>query len=664
MIFPENPVDGQSFLSPDGTLYTYEAMLRTWIQTLTGRIPLQTATTRTSGALSASDYRKLSRMLVPPPQSTLTVGDCTYDRGFIQLEAGDDNIVIKSKVSTQNIDEFGDNISQDYDFRIHSHTYGIDFSLNLESFLAEVAALGNFVFNGPDGPVGDVGPVGPAGQPSIFSGIPGDTGPPGKGTPCTYSVTPESYSASPNDGLSTVLTSAKLITDPKDSSKKVLSFTRQAVGAKAAQELVTSSSQSPWILAFDNSTGSNKINYVDIDQMLDSIYNHFVAQVLNLKTSYEAVVTAWVKNMSDMFDSQKAALGCALERCISLTKNVDNRQHMESVAAAALGKAKITLHNKDDSKAAKVKGTKSLQDIGFGFTPGCSGTDTFPETPKYGTSSGTTFNSVAGGLPPGSTNINDGGGINVAFAAQDAGGEPQRDIISYPVNIDVAYSNSVLTSVKTELPKGKYEATIKVAKSKVGKAFRSNVRFTYMLNNRKRYSSFLYKGEFTDPIDCRDVYEGLAVSFEHDGGVAEWWLPVEPGLLSSGKISIEVVPEKVFDIQKVMVGFCTMPFADAKKHERSWKNLSCDGCIVNMMGQDYAIISIDNDECECYNIFKPLGRVAFAFPTFNGIKLLLTGDFNFKFDEAINTVVKGMIKDGKMYRLTGNVDFDVVLFPS
>jgi hypothetical protein len=82
------------------------------------------------------------------------------------------------------------------------------------------------------------------------------------------------------------------------------------------------------------------------------------------------------------------------------------------------------------------------------------------------------------------------------------------------------------------------------------------------------------------------------------------------------------------------------------------------------MGQDYAIISIDDASCECYNIFKPFGKVAFAFPTFNGIKLLLTGDFNFKYDESINSVVKDMIKKGEMYRLTGNAQFDAVLFPS
>lgn len=664
MIFPEYPTDGQSFLSPDGTLYTYEATLRTWIQTLTGRIPLQTATNRTSGALSASDYRKLSRMLIPPPQSTLTVGDCVYDRGFIQLESGDDNLVIKSKLNAQNIDEFGDNISQDFDFKIHSFTYGIDFSIDLESFLAEMTALGSVEFFGPAGPNGDIGPVGPAGQPSILSGPPGDTGLPGKGVPCIYSATQETYSASPNIGLNTVLTGAKLITDPLDENKKVLSFTRQAVGALAAQQLATASSQSPWILAFDTSTGSNKINYVDIDQMLDSIFSHFTTQVTALKASYEAVVTAWVKNMSDMFDTQKAALGCALEKCISLTKNVDNRRHMESVAASALGKSKITLHNKDDADASKVKGTKSLQELGHSFTPACAGTDTFPTAPVYGTSSGTTFSSSIGGLPPVNTGIvtrPDGvGGFEIrALAAEKA-----TSSISYPVNIDAAYSNSVLTSVKIELPNGKYEASIRVAKSKVGKTFRSNVRFTYMSNSRKKYSSFLYKGEFTDPADSRDVYEGLAVSFKHDGGVTEWWLPIEPGLISSGHVSIEIVPEQVIDIQTVVAGYCTMPYADAKKHEKSWKKLDCDGCIVNLMGQDYAIISIDDASCECYNIFKPFGKVAFAFPTFNGIKLLLTGDFNFKYDESINSVVKDMIKKGEMYRLTGNAQFDAVLFPS
>jgi hypothetical protein len=213
-----------------------------------------------------------------------------------------------------------------------------------------------------------------------------------------------------------------------------------------------------------------------------------------------------------------------------------------------------------------------------------------------------------------------------------------------------------------ELPAGSYSAVIKSVNARVGNKYRADVQFAYMVHNRKKYSSFLHKGEFSDVSDAKDVYEGLAVSFEHGGGITEWWLPAEPGTLASGLISIAISERRVLTPHSVTVGYCTMPLAVVVVHENRWKLQDCDGCVLNLFGQDFAVVSVPSD-ADCYEMFKSFGKVGFAFPTFDGVKLLVNSDLKFKFDKSVSDRAIGLIRDGKFFRKTGNVNFDVVLFP-
>jgi hypothetical protein len=158
------------------------------------------------------------------------------------------------------------------------------------------------------------------------------------------------------------------------------------------------------------------------------------------------------------------------------------------------------------------------------------------------------------------------------------------------------------------------------------------------------------------------VYEGLAVSFSHSGGTTEWWLSIEPGLMATGVVSIAVAQEEVFAAQGAMVGYCTMSLQDVGAHQNAWQNQDCDGCVINMLGQDYAVIAIDSGN-ECYKMFRQYGRVAFAFPTFNGVKLLSKDrEMVFKYEQSVSAKALGLINTGKYFRLVGKPDFDVVLF--
>ena len=1143
MIFPENPSDGQVFEVDNGVIFVYDSSISSWTQVSTGRVPIQLATGSDDGAMSYVDFNKLIGLVVPPPQSTLAADDCgvVFRNGVVGLQSVDDYVKIESSLKTGNIDEFGDSISKDLPFKIHDFTYGLDFNLDLPKFINDMSAFNRVKFRGPKGRQGPVGDVGPDGESFVYTGPKGNKGVQGDSLEVRFNVFQEPFPVAPSVGLNMVLVDAEIVPDNSDPTKRRILFHRKVVGTNdPAKVLSFNSGSSPWLIALDqNSSASQLVYYVDIDPIMDTIYNTFIGQVDALKASYETIVQKYVGLMSAKFDQQKDALCCALEKCVSLTKNVDARQHMESVAAAALGKASIKIRGRKDSTATQISGTNNLQaldlydscwytgtgtfpgsgplnpivepsaspegpilssivpsfgggcncgsttftgdvtaiasaaiadanaalakyaiDTGtkpivfsesdladgnpltssytvpgcgsfslslvtltyvvsisdingtltnyilgqvFGFIgqisgagpysaasnwgvttgssvailvsgtttgsipvqsvcnpvpgggssgsgggvcncasfteswdnseitskllelgnqymrdrgitpeftledrdtyldgtpvsdqvsftyPGCppegfvpswpgydssfrikavdnngiesgiyilggnvGGQSTIDPDPNYqyilnaqilvGGGVGRVFsasepvnapsinfnpcNPIGGGFPSSSATGGGGGGggggtlpgdnggaiktsykdcvkalldiINqqlldngwpsdfkvelptnagafVVDGSRDGNGAPRinswggslsvngqpttapdgsivngasititialdtanpgdpyvyydpngnsamingtitgtwtdavdgsvrtqpitgaftdckpdttidfppqaatrisepKTIDIIPVHIDAAINNSILSSVKLNLPEGDYDAKIIIGRAKANDAYRDNVKFTYKVNGKKKSTEFQYRGEFNNQEDAQDVYEGLTASFSHSGGQTEWWLPAEPGSLCEGTIDIEVtaLAEEYAIIQ---AGNCSMANSKIKWYEKAWQKKECCGCVLNHNGQDYIIISksLENDKTcgggevitePCINVFLRMGHPALAFPTFDGQHFIVGTDVMFKFDAEIDKELRRKIQSGETVQKVGNQSFDLVLMP-
>ncbi len=358
--FPASPTHGMIFQQQSGCLFQYDAVMNSWVSIASSDIILPLATDLTPGAMSASDLQKLNRLVVPPLQSTIIGNDCVapFKSGAIGLSSGDRFVDVSGKVDIRNIDELGDNINKSLPYHIHQHTYGFDFTLDLPSLLAELKRRGQFKGIGPTGDLGPAGDDGDGGVNGVLSGPAGLKGEQGNAPECELNIEPEPILAQVRQGLKKGLVAARVV-DLED-DKYVIQFDRQDIGIanNAAAKFNVSSQESTWVLAVTSLAGASQpVYYVDVEPIMETVYQKFLQEVDLLKKGYEDIVKFWVQTMSDMFDEQKSALCCALEFCMSKTKTTQVRQHMESVAAAALPDARIQINPKNSSEAVKLSST-------------------------------------------------------------------------------------------------------------------------------------------------------------------------------------------------------------------------------------------------------------------------------------------------------------------
>jgi hypothetical protein len=367
--FPIDPVHGETFEVQQGVFYQYDATIRSWVKMASNSIMLPLATHVIDGAMSATDLKKLNRLMIPPPKSSITGNDCytPFERGLVALTSADDLINVEGSVSIQNIDEYGDHISKTVPFQIHQHTYGFDFNLDLDNPVSELLYRKQLKITGPTGPRGDKGPTGDAGQDAVLSGPQGAQGDQGTSPPCSMTIQTEVVQTKVKQGLKRALTDARLVINPEDSMKYTLELDRQTVGATGSSAALFNIRQqkSSWVLAVTSTAGvAQQVYYIDVDPIINSIHAKFLDEVNRLKTGYETITQFWVQTMSDLFDEQKASLCCALEFCQSKTNSDSLRQHMESVAASALPDAQIVINERGGPGQEYVSGTAMWPSIG------------------------------------------------------------------------------------------------------------------------------------------------------------------------------------------------------------------------------------------------------------------------------------------------------------
>lgn len=399
--FPTHPTHGMIVDVGDGVFFRYDSSIVSWIRISSNTVATQVATNISNGLMSAADFKKLNRLLLSPPNSSIIGNDCVspFTSGNISFESGDNFIDVNSNVDIKNIDQYGQTINLSMPFQIHAHTYGIDFSIDLPQLVDELKKRNQYNVVGRDGDIGDVGDVGEDGLSFVLAGPPGDAGPDGGAPNCGLSIQSEPIQIEPINGLSKALVNVKVVVDSIDKSRYKLVFDRQSIGSsdRAADRFIVDGEISPWVLAVAPDVGSNSVDdvtvassecgysqvnslqlyHIDIEAIVEAIRNEFINEVNALKAGYEFIVSNWLQTMSDLFDAQKAALCCALQSCMSVTKNAELRRHMESVAASAAGDANIALHGRDDREAVSLSSTRSLTPIGGPDL--CAGGPRFPQ---------------------------------------------------------------------------------------------------------------------------------------------------------------------------------------------------------------------------------------------------------------------------------------------
>ncbi len=707
VLFPDNPTHGMLFEQKNGVIYQYDASVKSWLKLSSDNITLPLATPIRDGLMSSDDYRKLNRLVIPPPTSSLIGTDCiaAYKRGVISLYNGDEFISVNGQVDVQNIDQFGDHISEEVPFQIHQHVYGFDFTLDVQQLIQELEKRGQVRLVGDTGTKGDAGEAGDPGLNRILSGPPGDNGQDGTTPSCPLSIEQEPVQAQPRHGLKRALSGVRVVPDTINDMNYSLEFDRQVVGSEdgSASQFRIKQVNSTWVLAIsaltDDSTteaidcgnpGERRnqfytLFYVDIEPILDTIRAKYESEVERLKNGYQDIVTFWIQTMSDMFDEQKDALCCALENCISGTKSIHTREHMENVAALALGKAKINLHGRHSKQAVELSSTRLLHELGGPDL--CKGGPAFPQNPVAG-SPATSANTIAAKLT--ST------GMPILL------------------DIDPLVNSAISIAKQVELPSGNYVATIQQATAQVNNMHRSNVKIRFVSGGERKTIQFLDKGAFASLTDAQAAYEGLSVSFNHDGGIVELFLPSIQPRQASGKISILIDTEvkniieksqniKLQELQELQkpqkpqefkprskseeINQCQMAISHLAWYENGWMSGRCCGLVVNISGQDYIIIkrSIGAEEncgggesleTPCIAKFNHVyGHPAFAWPTFDGRTFapLPSSEFvTFQYDKALNELVANKILKLEYNNGVGNPNgvrhlsyqLMTVLFPS
>jgi hypothetical protein len=354
--FPANPVHGMLFELNKGSIYQYDSATNSWSKIVTNSIPPPVVSDVLDGSMLSEDFKKLNRLVIPPPKSTIIGTDCvgSFSSGTIGLY-GDDYIDVQGQVELRNIDSEGNVLSKLFPFHTHQHTYTFDFLLNMQRLIDELEIRNQVNFCGPTGDEGRKGSTGGKGDSISFTGPTGPKGPQGDSLPCILTASRDPLALELKPEAKKVIVGATVEINPLDKTKYDLILQRQAVGSDdPADKLNINDIPSSWILAVPNISGQpQSVSYVDIDPLLEAVRQKFLVEIQQLKQGYEGIANGWLQTMSDLFDEQKAALCCALEFCMSRTKNIDMRQHMESVAGAAVPFAKIALNPRDEDAAAK-----------------------------------------------------------------------------------------------------------------------------------------------------------------------------------------------------------------------------------------------------------------------------------------------------------------------
>lgn len=652
--FPANPGNGDIFELAPGLVYQYDASINSWVAIVSSDIILPVATTIKPGAMSAADYKKLNRLVLPPPFSTLSAPGCVtaFQTGALTL-SGDDFVTVAGNLDLHGVDSLGDAAVEQFPFHIHQHTYGFDFKVDIENLITELESRDQFNIRGAAGEQGAAGERGEEGESNVATGPRGALGSPGIAPPCPYAAEVEPLAVELKSGVRQALVDARVVVDPDDDTKFTLQFDRQTIGLAdaSAYKFNVRQQDSAWVLAVRSAAGTQPLYHINLAPIIAAVREKYLSELQRLKAGYEDVTQFWVQTMSDLFDEQKSALCCALEFCQSKTKNTQLRQHLELTAATIAGVGKIVINERGSAEAQSSSGSGMLDD-----------------------------------LPSGSDLC-----ASAASAAQQL--KAQKFNVFEPVTVVLDPLTHVRpeNGVKLDLAAGEYTVTVVDMSVQINKKHFMPVGIQYQTPDKPKSVKFLNKGHFDSLVDAKKAYDGLTVSFTHMGGQVALSFNMFPTQKVSGSLTLSVsgTPSSV-SIQPVRETVipqrisCTMSKAKLEWYLRGWEAGRCCGCVINVGGQDYMVmkrsIGLDescgggeNVDAPCIAELVGIGHPAIAWPTLDGVNPVPITDeiITFLYDQAINATAAELISTHNYKRPNGaqatprhlTTNLNLILFP-
>jgi len=640
--FPINPKNGDIFEYKKGLIFQYDMSVNSWLPLTVNSLAIDLATVSKSGAMSHIDLRKLNRLVLPFPQASITSEDCdtTFETGSIDLKSADKFIQLDGNVEIRNIDEFGENITTTEAYHIHQNTYGFDFRMELSNLMAELISRNQITLRGATGEKGDVGDEGDKGISFVMAGPKGYKGETGDIIECNVEIESEPIPMDPLYRMSKAFVAARVIDHPTDNRKFKLELDRQTIGLanRAATQFNIGGFGSFWIMAVASSGGAPQYVYhIDVEPLIESIHNKFLQQMELLKSGYESIVKHWVQTMSDMFDEQKAALCCALENCISKTKNTDLRQHMENVAASAIPDAKIKIRPNGNNTDKKV-------------IPGTARTK--------GKDCSTTEEAQA---------------VQIESPFMQ---NQQLSLLKVEANQHTINKKNAL---RTYLQPGKYHAIINNTDAKINNIYGHPIKIIYSKNNKETSATFLDKGQYTQLKDAKSAYEGLSLSFIHDGGDVYLYYPKVTVMSTSGSTDVEfikindITPKDEYDPSLILNAksqddyfISKFTVEDLNNYTIAYNNKKGVAISMEISGQEYILL---RKKMKAAGILKFANNYksipAIALPTFDGKNLLpVESDIDYCYNINHSQAVINNINNKRYKLIYGNPsNITYVLFP-
>lgn len=612
---PVNPEPGMVVQINEGLYVQYDAGTQSWLKVIiTGALGL--ATTFRDGTMAATDFKKLNRMLMPPPTSTIKGADCSSKlkpgAGNISLTGQSFMTISGESMITNMAGSIG---TKNIEKRIHQNTSAFDFDLDIDNLVQYLVDIGKITL-GERGPAGDKGDTGPKGDPGSAGGVVIKTGPrgiqgdPGGNVPCTVSIETENFDAKLMPGSNKVAVDARF---SKVGNDYVLVVDRKtATTSEGTDVLNVKTTKSPWLLAVANPDGgAQDIYYIDVDDITNAIYDKYLLEVERLKKSYEAVVEFWLKTMSTMFDEQKQALCCAIEYCESQIKNAEARRHLETISASIADKdLKLTVRKRGDEDAEVVAAGPNCSNEG-------NTQDAILDPPSYNIYN---YESAIDKTIDGSIQ---------SLSIQSAGDE------AFEVDA-LLNSGSSERGTTVSLQKGEYVLTIKDNTVEYDGLYMMPLRIIYNhAQSGRTVTRFLDQGAFDSLVESQGAYEGLSINIIHEGGPLIAYFAVMPTGNCSGKTIVAV--------KKVVEAY--VPMSDSYEIEADILRkvaVSGGGVLFRSPNQDYIVSRIWTDELEGDKEYSV------AWPTLDGktfVEIPEDGVIRFKKNAALSALIKSQIGD-------------------
>lgn len=532
--FPSDPNHGDVFEPIPGLYYQYDGITNCWVK-LEGVQSLGLATPLTHGLMSKEDFKKLQSLVVPPPQASLTGEDCnvTFRQGQVAIDSLDGSVQITSTPTVMN--KAANYPATQIPWNLHTNTVGIDFRLNVEQLLDELEKRGNLSKVQIQGDPGLKGATGRAGIDRLDTGPVGKKGLPGANSQFEGGLTTEDI---PFERMEDSLNRAivDVTTEEVSEDENYLVFTRGNIGNPDAcpSEVVPKSFNSPLVFVLNTLNGgkrvrnrkistrtddcalvcricSSTIHHLNLQIILDQIYEQFKKRVAYLKLSKEAMARIWLQGMVELFNESKSALCCALENCKSRQRNQQTRQYIESQRIQAA---------QADFSLTIDQGVEDRQ-----FTDMNAGKDC-PVTAVDSNSESVIFTSTG------------------AIFRLDS-----------KIHISDPRTGQPLSAVSGFLPAGSYtvEITDCCANLNVNTGawsgrsailYRARTAIASTDDTREiiedKVLSFPDLGVSPDNSSAQNNYRGLVFSFEHAGGNISAWIVDSDGLTSNNSGTIEL----------------------------------------------------------------------------------------------------------------------------